>query len=411
MQTWVEGFLQATDNAEAPTSYFYWSALSVIAGTVANRVWINKGGLYNLYPNLFIFLISKNSGLGKGMPVKIAKRLLTEASTTRLIVGQNSIQGIITELSRTLTTKGGNIVNTAEATLLAPEFGSFLLEDPKLFTNLTDLYDSQYNEGDWRKTLASRDSETLTDICITGLFAANEVHFKDALPFNAIKGGFLGRTICVYESKRRQLKSLISSNELNEKSVDTSHLVEYLKLLSKLKGQFILTQSAAETYNNWYQDFYNLDKELKDDTGTAERLRDSVLKVAMCCSLSENLSLKIEKKHIEEGLIRCYQIYSSTLKMVLGGGKSNIADQTKAVLTIIAEQEGLRITRQKLLMKGLQSGDFDYIELDRVLEHLFQARILSMENRGKDVEYIINLNNVNALLEREKRKVEDSKEQ
>lgn len=407
--SWIDSFLDSSSNAEAPDNYFYWSALAVLSGTVSNRVFLNKGGLFKLYPNLFVFLISKSSGLGKGVPVDCAKKVLVGAGTTRLIVGQNSIEGIISELSKTYTTKSGRIISTAEATLLTGEFGSFLLQNPKLFTDLTDLYDTQYNEGEWKKRLASRDTETLNNICITGLFAANEVHFKEALPIHAIKGGFFGRTICVYESKRRKLDSLIGDGK-SKVRVDITGLIKYLKELSKVAGEFSISEEASSLYNDWYYDFYRLDKDLKDDTGTAERLRDNILKVAMLSSLSDSFSLLIEKKHMEEGLIRCFQIYSATMKLVIGEGKSNTAIQTKSVLRIILGQEGQKITRRNLLIRGLQTGDYDYIELDRVLEHLFQVRILSMENKGKDIWYLINMENVNALLEREKRKEEEIKE-
>lgn len=399
----IKSFLDITSSAEAPDSYFYWSSLAVISGTVSDRVFLNKGGLYKLYPNIFIFLISKGSGLGKGIPVSYAEKCLDESGTTRLIIGQSSIEGIESELSKVYTTSSGRIINTAEATLLAGEFGSYLLSNPRLFTDLTDLYDSQYHQGEWKKRLATKDTSILKNICLTGLFAANEVHFRDAVPQNAIKGGFVGRTILVYESRRRLLDSLVGNG--NRKEISLTEITNYLKELSKLKGEFQITDSAARVYNEWYYDFYKLDKELKDDTGTAERLRDNILKVAMLESLSDNHELIIEKEHIERGLVRCFQVYSSTIRLVIGEGKSNVANQTKAVLRIIFEY-GINgeISRKNLLIKGLQSGDFDYIELDRVLEHLFQVKIVSqIENKGRDTIYKINLGAVNALLEREKR--------
>ena len=399
----IKEFLEVTSTAEAPDSYFYWSSLAVISGTVSDRVYLNKGGLYKLYPNIFIFLISKGSGLGKGIPVSYTEKTLTSCGTTRLIIGQSSIEGIESELSRAYTTSSGRIINTAEATLLAGEFGSYLLANPRLFTDLTDLYDSQYHQGEWKKRLATKDTSTLKNICLTGLFAANEVHFRDAVPTNAMKGGFVGRTILVYESKRRLLNSLIGNGVL--KDISITEIVSNLKELSKLKGEFKITVDAAKLYNEWYYDFYKLDKELKDDTGTAERLRDNILKVAMLESLSDDFNLTIEKEHIERGLIRCFQVYSSTIRLVIGEGKSSSTNQTKAVLKIIFEcgVQG-EISRKNLLIKGLQSGDFDYIELDRVLEHLFQVKIISqIENKGRDTIYKINLGAVNALLEREKR--------
>ena len=400
--SWIKDFISATSDAEAPDSYFYWAAIAALSGTVANRVWIHKR-YYKLYPNMFIFIISKLSGLGKGVPVAVAKNVMVEAGTARVITGQLSIQGVMAELSEAHTTKTGRIINTAEATLISGEFGALLLNDPKLFTNLTDLYDSQYNEGDWTRRLR-KEQECLRDPCITGLFAANEVHFREALPFHAVKGGFLGRSICVFESKRRKLDSLISDDPTEKNKVDpemSKKLAKHLIKLSEVKGEFDVSHDAAVAYNSWYHEFYRLDKELVDDTGTAERLRDSILKVSMLLSLAEGFTLKIEQRHIEEALIHCYQVYKSAVRLVIGEGKSNVATQTKAVLKLILNQNGKKITRQSLLIRGLQTGDFDSIELDRVIEHLSQTKIVKMSNEGKHTWYSINMENVNALLKME----------
>src|SRR3990172_9304741 len=207
---WIQEFIEETREAEAPDSYFYWSALSVLSAIASNRVFIRKKKLYKLYPNLFVFLISKYPGLGKGFPVSVAKRLVNKLGFCHVISGQASIEGIIKELSKVYTTKSGRVINTAEAFLVSGEFGAFLLENPRLFTQLTDLYDSIYHgdkDDEWDKILSTQDTAKLKGINLTGLFAANEVHFNEALPFHAKKGGFLGRVNCVYESKRRRLNS------------------------------------------------------------------------------------------------------------------------------------------------------------------------------------------------------------
>lgn len=403
--SWLKNYLSITEDAEAPDSYFYWSGLCAISAVLGNRVYIDKR-FYKLFPNIFVFLVSKGSGLGKGVPVNNCKVVLEATGNCRLIVGQNSIEGIIKELSLSHTTKSGRVIASAEATLLAGEFGSFLLSNPKLFTDLTDLYDSQYNQGNWSKRLASQDTLVLKDICLTGLFAANEVHFREALPLHALKGGFLGRTICIYESKRRKLNDLLRSEEdeaITSNSGGFKDLANYLLEISRLEGEFILTKDAVLFYREWYNNFYNLNKDLKDDTGTAERLRDNILKIAMLLALSDKPTLRIEKQHIEEAMIQCFKIYSSTMQMVMGEGKSSVALITKPVLKILFSLAGPNnepISRQRLLIRGSQTGDFDYMELDRVLEHLIQARLLKLEtSRHGGPYYQIILENIKKLME------------
>src|SRR5689334_13937048 len=100
--SWLDKLLEATENAETPRSYIYWAGISIISATIAPNVYINRGGYYKLQPNTFIFLIGE-SGLGKGLPINIARKLTKIVNTTRLIDGSNTIQSIIYELGNSET--------------------------------------------------------------------------------------------------------------------------------------------------------------------------------------------------------------------------------------------------------------------------------------------------------------------
>ena len=104
-ETFIEDFLDRTKDAESPRSFFYWSALAAISAVVKKNVYINKR-IYRLYPNLYIMFIAK-SGLRKGFPVKMAQKIVEAIEVTKVISGQNSIQGIITELSKQWTLESG----------------------------------------------------------------------------------------------------------------------------------------------------------------------------------------------------------------------------------------------------------------------------------------------------------------
>src|SRR5258705_8032037 len=126
---WMQDFLDSTDGMESPKSYFYWSMLTTISAVVGRRVWIDRGGVYQLYPNIYTFLISRRSGLRKGIPVNIAKTLAYEVGRVRVIDGQNSIQGVIKELARVRTVGAGHVIRDAEGFLITGEFASFMLQD------------------------------------------------------------------------------------------------------------------------------------------------------------------------------------------------------------------------------------------------------------------------------------------
>ena len=379
---WIQLVLSETDESEAPTSYFYWSSLAVLSAVVGRSVYIRKRKLYKLYPNLFVFLISKYSGLGKGFPVSVAQKLVSRLGHNRVIAGQASIEGIIKELGNAYTTKSGRIITTAEAFLISGEFGSFLLENPKLFTQLTDLYDSIYHD-EWTKTLSSQDQNKLKDLNLVGLFAANEVHFNEALPLHAKKGGFLGRVVCVYESKNRKLNAAIRKTD--DPDINYDGLLEHLKEVAKLKGEFTIVEEAIVLYEKWYYVFYNIEKENIDDTGTAARAKDTILKVCMLLSLATRLDMIITEDHMSEAISQVMNTLSSTKTMIVGEGKQEHARKAKMILGIITNSPDHKITRKNLISRGF--GEFDALDIDRVIETFEQGGLVKKWSSGKDLWY------------------------
>jgi len=60
--SWIERFIAYTDNLESAEIFRRWTAISVIASVLQQKVWINTGG--ELYPNVYVWLIGK-AGIGK----------------------------------------------------------------------------------------------------------------------------------------------------------------------------------------------------------------------------------------------------------------------------------------------------------------------------------------------------------
>lgn len=381
--SWIDDFMDEVSEAEAPDSYFYWSALSVLSAIVGRRIYVRKRRLFKVYPNLFVFLISQKSGLGKGFPVSVAENLVMKLGYSRVINGQASIEGIIKELSQVYTTEKGRIISTAEAFIVSGEFGALFLDNPKLFTNLTDLYDSNYHD-DWAKTLSTQEKLKLKDLCLTGLFAANQVHFDEALPIHAKKGGFLGRVITVYESKRSKLNPSIRDNG-NAADINWDRLLKPLVAMTQLQGEMTIEPEALDFYEKWYGMFYGRDNE--DDTGSAERVRDNVLKVGMLLSIAERGDLLFTKGHMEEAVIKCTQSLTSTRTMLLGEGKAEKQRESKIILGLLINAKENTLTRREMLVKGY--GDFDVNDLDRVMDSFIQSGLVKMEAHGANSRYTL----------------------
>lgn len=390
--SFVQTILDSTQELEAPKSYFYWSALTTIAAVLGKDVWINRQGVYNLYPNVYTFLISKKSGLRKGIPIGVARKLSFLAGNIRVIDGQNSIQGVIKELTQIHTLPNGNVLADAQCLLISGEFANFLLQDKDAapLTFLTDIYDTQYYEDGFRKRLASQDTQELKNPCITGLFASNEIHFRDAVPDNAMRGGFLARCFCVYEDKRANINSLMSLTELEEEALVESKipyadLVKYLKALETLQGPMRIDDPARKIYNDWYKDF--TEREIEDDTGTLERIGDTMLKAAMLIALSRSPEMVIRQKDVDEAIVKTTDCFRHLRKLTLGAKAPQATknETFKIVMSCLITAKNNTCSRRYLLTKGF--GVYDVYDFDSVIEHMVQAGAIDVNKRHDDMYY------------------------
>src|SRR6266516_8035161 len=128
--TWLDEILLSHEEVESPKSFWYWSALATISAIVKDNVYLNRGGLYKLYPNIYVMLHA-DTGMKKGPPVNFARDLVKRVNNTKLIHGRSSIQGILKELQCSgYTLPGGKIVNQKSVGFYcASEFASSMVED------------------------------------------------------------------------------------------------------------------------------------------------------------------------------------------------------------------------------------------------------------------------------------------
>lgn len=371
--TWVEQVLASTEGSESPRKYYYWSALAAIAAVCGNKLYLDKF-YYKLYPNIYVLLVGK-SGLRKGPPVALAKSLVAEVNNTRIIAGRSSIEAIIKDLATAVTSKnGGPPIMDARAMLVSSEFASFIIQNDQALTILTDLYDGHYNP-EWVNKTKSGGDERLKNPCITLIGASNEVHFKDAIPDNALGGGFIARTFVIHETRKAAINSLTSAPE---GLVSIPRLAEYLKEIGKKEGQFIWSREGKELYDAWYHDFSESSPD--DDTGTLDRLHDSILKVAMLISLSRKLDLVLERDDIGEAIRECTHFVAGSRKVTMGAqGKSVSREGTAVVLKFLLTHPDHRVTKTKLLQKFW--GHFNADELKVIIDSLIIAKAVRVETK------------------------------
>lgn len=407
--TWLDQLLSQHSELESPTNFWLWGGIAAISAVVKDNVWINRQ-IHNLYPNIYV-MFHADSGLKKGPPISMAKQLVRGVGGTRIISGRSSIQGILKELGTSQTQPGGKVITKSTAFICSSELTSSIVEDKVATDILTDLYDRQYNMGEWR-SLLKMEQFNLKDPTITMLTATNEAHSNDFFGKKDLHGGYFARTFVVSENRRNRGNSLLVPLT-NPPKYDEA--IEYLKELSKLTGPFSplaakevtecckyphIEIETGETnyfseagliYQEWYEDFLvkTLNEETRDDTGTLNRFGDSVLKVAMLLSLSRSPELYIDTGSMNRAIDYCEKLVGNVRHMTFG--KKGLSE-SKGIKTMIIEELYRRPSHQisrPMLLKQMWSHYKEASELDEIMQSFDQAGSIKTESIGNQIVYIM----------------------
>lgn len=416
---WVQQVVDLHSELESPESFWRWSAITAISAVVKDNVWLNQQ-IFNLYPNIYT-MFHADSGLKKGPPVNMAKKLVKLVNNTRVITGRGSIQGILKELGTGYTQPGGKIQTKSVAFICSSELSSSIVEDKVATKILTDLYDRIYNEGEWR-SLLKMETFTLKDPTISMLTATNEAMSDDFFTKSAIQGGYFARTFIIYERQGDKVNSLVYplEDEINYGSV-----ADYLKEVAKLSGPFKPLASVEKTdeyrfrkvkkgkrgnrdvwfsevgmiFDDWYENFAEIKRveENRDNTGTMNRFDASVLKVAMLLSLAEEPRLEISESAMRSAIVECEKLLGNVRRTTMG--KQGISQSALLKTLIIMEllnRENHSVTRTVLMKKMWQHYE-NSEEFDNMMQSFDAAGMITTSSMGNQIVYTMPENQVKEL--------------
>jgi hypothetical protein len=389
--SWLTDLVHQHREVESPQSFWFWSGLCAISAVVKDNVWVNRGGLYKLYPNIFVVLHAE-SGLKKGPPINLAQQLVKNVNNTNIISGRASIQAIMKRLSEAKTSPGGKVITKSTGFICASELSSSIVEDPAALTILTDLYDRNYRTDDW-ESLLKMDTFKLRDPTVSLLGGINDAHAEQFFTNKDIQGGFLARTFVIYEKAPNTINSLALPME---NPPDVTTLSKHLKELTNLQGQFENFWSDKNThtpvgkfYNEWYHSFttQRMRSEVKDETGTLNRFGDSVIKIAMLLSLSRTTDLQISIGDMEQAIEVGEKLIGNIRETTMNRkGHSNSAPLKGMIIKKLLERETHSISRVAL-MKDMYLHYSDVNEFDGIISSFASAGLITIGNIGSQVVY------------------------
>jgi hypothetical protein len=282
-----------TAESESPSSFHLLVGLSCISSAVRRNVWLNQG-LYLLYPNIYVVLVSPPGRCGKSTAIRLGRRLLW--NVPGVVIGPDSVtaEELIRELASTYA--DGQSAMTIHSTEL-----SSLIEPSgiKMIQLLTDLYDADhYNPQGWRYSTKTQGRDVIRNPCLTLVAGTTPSYVSEGLTEAIVSHGFSSRVLFVFEERER-----FANPRPKEPPPELiAALEEDLVQISQIKGEFRWTEEALKMYDDYYRSLHESEPVDYRIEGYHFRKRIHVLKLAMLCSLSEKDELILTSSDIQAAI-------------------------------------------------------------------------------------------------------------
>src|SRR5215831_229844 len=224
---WFEAYLLYTYSTASPEIFHKWAALTVVAGALRRRVWIDHPDVFKLYPNMYTVLIGP-PGAMKGTAMRMGQRLLMQVPGFDYNADSLSREKLILDLQQSLS--GGDCA----LTVFSSEFGSmFSVSGPEMANFLTDIYESP---DKWSYRLKNQASVTVVNACLNLMACTQPETMAKFLPIHSIGLGLTSRMPFIYADTPRDRPWRQKRDPQQDAIRDL--LLNDLHVITTLRGEF-----------------------------------------------------------------------------------------------------------------------------------------------------------------------------
>jgi hypothetical protein len=274
---WIKKYLEFTRFSEAPAKFHFWTAVSVIAGALRRRTWIDQG-YFQWVPNFYIVFVSPPGIVSKSTTADIGMSLLRQVPGIKF--GPNSLtwQSLTKNLAE--STEGielpdGEIYPMSALTIVGSELGALLnFEDREMIDVFTDLWDGK--QGLWHRQTKTSGEDKVQNPFVNILGCTTPAWIRRNFEKYLLGQGFTSRCIFVYGHEKRLLEAYPGDRLASQGSefADTKlGLIQDLEQIAMLFGNYELSAQAKAWGRDWYTAHYQRYKSIDPtDEGVASFL-------------------------------------------------------------------------------------------------------------------------------------------
>jgi len=389
LQNWISGYVEYTKHSESPDLFHMWTAIGTLAGALRGKVWVDMG-YFKWKPNFFIVLVAPPGVVSKSTTLNMGMELLRELESIHF--GPDSVTWqALTEAFIEAQEAIKDVGPMSALTVAASELGTFL--DPRnreLIDVLCDLWDGR--NVPWKRRTKGEGIVEIRNPWLNFLSCTTPGWIEENFPEYAIKGGFTSRTLFVYADAKRNLVAY-PGRHLARYGRDFAtlrrHLVNDLKKIATLSGEYFLTPEAFQWGEDWYAKHWEdgANQHLNRETygGYLARKQTHIHKTAMILAASTSNDMIIRPSHLVQADYLVTQLEAQMTNVF-----RHIADNRDAMLAmqmadIVTSAADFQISKRELWKIMILRCSME--EFDRGIKGLIAAEIIQEATSGTTILY------------------------
>jgi len=244
LESWIDAFVEQTTNLHAPRIFRVWTAISVLAAALEQKVWIRTSRPQ--YPNLYTFIIA-HPGVGKSRTISEGRHLVTQLPDFFLAPVSLTFAALIDSLEsskRSIIRQPEGELTYNSMYICADEMGTFIHKyEPEMIDGLSHFYDTTPYQQERR----GREHKTkIPSPQLNILAGSTPQNLTGFMPEKAWGQGFTSRIIMVFSDER-----ILGDDFADTNTPSTADLAHDLKIINSLYGQFTVTQQYRDAINYW----------------------------------------------------------------------------------------------------------------------------------------------------------------
>lgn len=251
----IEEFVAATENMASPEQFRRWCAIAMVSVALSRRVWTCLEDDLKLYPNMYVFLVSK-PGIGKSRAVEEVRKLLVRlpcgaAAPHNVVFMPDEItkERMVQHLGETFWDGRGD--GAVSYFALISEFATFMPEpDAGWMQSVARIWDCP--ERYERQTKWHGTDVVVQPYCSI-LAGVQPSWFAEGFPPHAYELGLPARILFIYADEKPKREFFRHGSK---RAANLERVYAGLEEITRIAGEFRWDPAAQEEWVAWAQAGY-----------------------------------------------------------------------------------------------------------------------------------------------------------